>query len=60
MIWTVLYQNEPNGKIHASPEVSSADAANMIADGYRTGGRIVVQVGAEKGELKRLGLWIGR
>jgi hypothetical protein len=60
MIWTVLYRNEPHGKIHASPEVSSADAACTIADGYRAGGRIVVQVGAEKSELKRLGLWIGR
>jgi hypothetical protein len=60
MIWTVLYRNEPQGKIHASPEVTSSDAANTIADGYRAGGRIVVKVGAEKGELKRLGLWIGR
>lgn len=37
MIWTVLYQNEPGGKIHASPEVSSADVASTIADGYRAG-----------------------
>lgn len=60
MIWTVLYRNEPNGKIHASPEVSSWNAAQTIADEYRKGGRIVVRVGAEKSDLKRLGLWIGR
>lgn len=60
MIWTVLYQNEPGGKIHASPEVTSADAANTIADEFRKGGRIVVRVGATRAELNRLGLWIGR
>lgn len=60
MIYTVLYCYTHKGTIYASPKVSNYAAALSIADEYRAKGMIVVSVGANEQELKRLGLWINR